>query len=456
MKIEPRRGVIEGFYGRPWTTEQRERMIDLLGEWKLDTFLCSPKDQPSHRVYWQEPYSEAELSKLRNLVERGKKVGVDVGTSLSPGLTLEYSNPDHLQSQLARVIQLSDLGSPLVGIFLDDIPTTLQTVRDRENFADIVEAQIHFVNGLYQKILEAGMELDIIVCPTQYCGIGNEEYISKFGSGLHSDLNLMWTGRQICSTTLTYGDAEILRQSTGHKPFYWDNYPVNDVAMTYELHIGPLRGRESRVIENMSGYLANPMELFESSLIPLRTSANFFKDPEHYDPDSAWQQAVTELLRGATPEEMQAFLHFGRTVQDSCLNGDASPDVSKALNDAAFKWRTGDGIGAAAIFESLAAEISRHAAILCSADFTLSALQKEIMPWVMKYQLGGVVMGEISSVLRANLTMPDEKSINNAINRVQELLNMTHANRYRVFGDHLEMLLRDLIEEFRWAKERLH
>ena len=79
--MSARKGVIEGYYGRPWTVLQRERLIGLLGDWNLDTFLCSPKDQPDHRIYWKEPLSESALAKLKNLVDVGKSVGVDVGTS---------------------------------------------------------------------------------------------------------------------------------------------------------------------------------------------------------------------------------------------------------------------------------------------------------------------------------------------------------------------------------------
>ena len=199
MKNVIRRGVIEGFYGHPWSPRQRERMIDLLAQWKLDTFLCSPKDQPNHRIYWQEPFSELALAQIKSLVDRGKGVGVDVGTSLSPGLTLEYSNPQHLDSQMHRLSQLNSIGCSLVGIFLDDIPGDLQTDGDKKMFSTIIDAQLYFTNTLYERARSQGITMEFIVCPTQYCGIGNEEYISTFGTGLNADLKLMWTGRQICS-----------------------------------------------------------------------------------------------------------------------------------------------------------------------------------------------------------------------------------------------------------------
>lgn len=453
MKNGIRCGVIEGFYGRPWSVPQRERMIDLLATWKLNTFLCSPKDEPNHRIYWQEPFSDLALAKIRNLVDRGANIGVDVGTSLSPGLTLEYSNPDHLDSQLHRLTQLSAIGCSLVGIFLDDIPGELQTEEDKRKFSSIVDAQLYFTNSLYEKALSQGISMEFIVCPTQYHGIGNEEYISTFGSGLNQNLKLMWTGRQICSPTLTYSDAQILEKSTKHQPFYWDNYPVNDVAMTYQLHIGPLRGRDPEIIGNMSGYLANPMELFESSLIPLRTMADFFNNPDAYDPDKSWNAAVNEFF--AMKLERDAFHHFGRTVQDSCLNGDASPDVSMVLNRAAFLWRTKDSLGASGILNSLSSEIAAHSRTLLAQEFTLKDLQSEIRPWVVKYQMGGQVIDYLAQMLSENPNFEDVGRNEESVRSLTHLLSELHSNRYRVFGDHLEMLLSDLIDELEWAIERI-
>ena len=40
------RGVIEGFYGTPWSDEQRLDMIDFLAAHRFNTFLYTPKDDP--------------------------------------------------------------------------------------------------------------------------------------------------------------------------------------------------------------------------------------------------------------------------------------------------------------------------------------------------------------------------------------------------------------------------
>lgn len=37
-------GVVEGFYGRPWTTGQRKELFGKLNRWGLDSYVYAPKD----------------------------------------------------------------------------------------------------------------------------------------------------------------------------------------------------------------------------------------------------------------------------------------------------------------------------------------------------------------------------------------------------------------------------
>ena len=98
-------------------------------------------------------------------------------------------------------------------------------------FDEIVDAHIHLVNKTYAALKKADPEITLTVCPTQYSGDENGYYISKFGSNIPSDVDLFWTGAEICSRVLTVREADELMRSTKHKPRYWDNYPVNDCEM---------------------------------------------------------------------------------------------------------------------------------------------------------------------------------------------------------------------------------
>ncbi len=57
------RGVIEGFYGEPWSHQNRIDLINFCGRNKMNTYWYAPKDDPYHREKWREDYPEEEIEK---------------------------------------------------------------------------------------------------------------------------------------------------------------------------------------------------------------------------------------------------------------------------------------------------------------------------------------------------------------------------------------------------------
>lgn len=51
------RGVIEGFYGTPWSHQARLDVISFAGRQKMNTYIYSPKDDPLLREKWRDLYS---------------------------------------------------------------------------------------------------------------------------------------------------------------------------------------------------------------------------------------------------------------------------------------------------------------------------------------------------------------------------------------------------------------
>lgn len=63
----PHRGVVEGFYGTPWSHKVRLSLIDFYGKFKMNIYLYAPKDDPYHRVpHWRDPYPKKKRMTLRN------------------------------------------------------------------------------------------------------------------------------------------------------------------------------------------------------------------------------------------------------------------------------------------------------------------------------------------------------------------------------------------------------
>ena len=157
------------------------------------------------------------------------------------------------------------------------------------------------------------------MCPTGYHGAGDEEYVVTLGSLLDGRVDLFWTGRAICSPAITAAEAVAFARGALRPPLYWDNYPVNDVAMIHEAHLGPYRGRDPLLDRFSVGVMANAMEHAEASKIALATIADYLWEPADYDPERSWQRALAEV-GGPDAWALQC---FADTVRGSCL---AEPD----------------------------------------------------------------------------------------------------------------------------------
>ena len=63
-------GVIEGFYGPPWSQAERAALFAQMAAWGLDTYLYCPKDDLHHRAVWREPYGETDGATMAALIRR--------------------------------------------------------------------------------------------------------------------------------------------------------------------------------------------------------------------------------------------------------------------------------------------------------------------------------------------------------------------------------------------------
>ncbi|HET8928297.1 MAG TPA: protein O-GlcNAcase [Microbacterium sp.] len=427
------RGIVEGFYGTPWTHTQRLDMIAFLGGLGMNTYVYSPKDDPAVRFTWRTPYADTERDRLRELIAAAHGAGLRFVYALSPGLTVRYGDPADEQAIADRYTALAEDGVHDFGLFFDDIPGDLQHDADRERYPDLIAAQLDLIARV-----AARTPGSLLICPTTYFGYGDEEHITRLGRGLPPGTGLLWTGRQICSATIDGDDARRFRDATGHRPLYWDNYPVNDVAMTAELHIGPYRGRSADLAAHAAGVIANPMERPEASKIALFTIACYLADPAAYDPDESWDAALDALI--PNPADRAAFRLFARTSLGSCLNPDDAPDFSVVLSRALFLVSQGEMDAAADALGELAADYLAAAATLLDAPgFSAPALRAETRPWIEAFRVGAGAVAELSEHIRDGLDPADPRLA--ALVRTRDALR---AGGRRVFGDALDMAVTDL------------
>src|SRR5688572_18850752 len=162
-------GVIEGFYGQPWSQAERFELFDWMAAWGLNAYLYAPKDDLKHRAIWRETYTPAESETLCALIQQCRQKGLTFIYALGPGLDIRYSNPADLECLRKRLAQLMDLGCENFGLLFDDIPDRMAP-EDAARWSSFASAQCHVTNELFRWTRERGPMSRFFFCPTPYCG----------------------------------------------------------------------------------------------------------------------------------------------------------------------------------------------------------------------------------------------------------------------------------------------
>lgn len=119
------RGIIEGFYGGPWSHQDRLDYMTFAGSVKLNRFIYAPKDEPYHRERWRDLYPEAELLRLRELAVAAAANHIRFVYALSPGLSMRFSDEADHALLAAKAGQLWDAGIRSFALLFDDVLTEL-------------------------------------------------------------------------------------------------------------------------------------------------------------------------------------------------------------------------------------------------------------------------------------------------------------------------------------------
>lgn len=389
------RGVIEGFYGTPWSHEDRLHVISRLGAWGMNRYVYAPKDDPLHRARWREPYPEESRRQFAELVAQGERAGVEVGFALSPGLSIRYASADERAALCAKLRGFGELGMRFFALCLDDVPSALVHAEDRATFPSLASAHVALAHELQTAL---GADATLWLVPTDYLGAEPTDYLEELGAALDPAIEVGWTGRTVCTPTIELAEARARAATLRRRLLLWDNVPAADGPMRPMLHLNPYVGRATGLVECASGVLLNPMGHARASLLTLRCAARYLDDPFGYDAERAWEEAAAELGDGA-PE---AFALFARAHRFSPLSLEDRDRELEALL-AQLREALARGADARPALEALRAALSARAAV---GDALRSGLRDrrlyaEIEPWILSHAAETRRMGAALDLLVA-------------------------------------------------------
>ena len=291
-------GVIEGFYGQPWSQAERFALFDSMSKWGLNTYLYAPKDDLKHRALWRELYSPAEAETLGELIRACQKQNIRFIYALSPGLDLRYNQERESKLLRKRFAQMIDLGCRDFALLFDDLPDRMEA-EDEKRFGSFASAQCHVVNALFQWTRERSPGARFLFCPTPYCSrmaerkLGGENYLPTIGRELLLEIDVFWTGPEIISREITVAHVRELQTILRRKPLIWDNLHANDYDGR-RFFCGPYSGRPLELRDEVAGLLSNPNCEFPLNFVPLRTLGYFVNSSGGWDARHAYRSALRE------------------------------------------------------------------------------------------------------------------------------------------------------------------
>ncbi|MFF6869209.1 beta-N-acetylglucosaminidase domain-containing protein [Streptomyces sp. NPDC012450] len=344
------RGITEGFYGRPWTPEQRLAQLDFLARTKQNRYLYAPGDDPYRQVQWREPYPAAQRAEFRALAERARARHVTLGWAVSPAQSMCLASSADVAALTRKLDDMWALGVRFFQLqFQDASYDEWHCSRDADAFGRGPEAaaaaHARVANTVARHLAERhpGGE-PLTVMPTEYYQDGSTAYRAKFAEALDADVRVAWTGVGVVPRTITGGELAGARAALRHPLVTMDNYPVNDYAQD-RLFLGPATGREPAVAAGSAAFLAHAMEQAAASRVPLFTTADYAWNPKGYRPGESWRAAVDDLA-GPDPAAREALRALAGNGASSILAPGSESAYLKPLLAAFWAARTAPDKGA--------------------------------------------------------------------------------------------------------------
>lgn len=389
------RGVVEGFYGTPWSHQARLSQLKFYGKNKMNTYIYGPKDDPYHSApNWRLPYPEKEAVQLQELVAVANSNEVDFVWAIHPGQDIKWNQQDR-DILLAKFEKMYQLGVRSFAVFFDDI----------SGEGTNPQKQAELLNYIDENFVQTKPDVTpLIMCPTEYNKSWSNpkgNYLTTLGEKLNPSIQIMWTGDRVVSD-ITRDGISWINERIKRPAYIWWNFPVSDYVRDHLL-LGPVYGNDTTISGQMSGFVTNPMEHAEASKIAIYSVASYAWNPTKYDTWQTWKDAIRTILPDAA-EELECFAIHN---SDLGVNGhlyrrEESQDIQPAV-ERFLKGYVENGKYETADFEALQNTFERMAE---SADILLintenKPLIQEITPWLYQFRLLAETGKEVLNMVKS-------------------------------------------------------
>ncbi|WP_299527507.1 beta-N-acetylglucosaminidase domain-containing protein [uncultured Streptomyces sp.] len=297
------RGTTEGFYGRPWTLDERLGHLAFMGRTKQNRYLYAAGDDAYRQARWREPYPADRRAEFRAVAAKARAEHVTLGWAVSPGQAMCLASEGDVRALNRKIDSMWALGVRAFQLQFQDVSySEWHCDEDARTFGDgpaaAARAQARVAGAVAGHLAARHPDAEpLSVLPTEYYQDGATDYRTALAGALDPRVQVAWTGVGVVPRTITGGELSRARDAFRHPLVTMDNYPVNDYAQD-RIFLGPYTGRDPAVAAGSAALLANAMEQAAASRIPLFTAADYAWNPRGYRPQASWRAAVDDLAGG--------------------------------------------------------------------------------------------------------------------------------------------------------------
>ena len=267
------RGFIEGYYGNPWSTEDRVNLMKWGGYYKLNAYFYAPKDDPKHRTQWDVLYTDEELEKkIKPLAVAGNESKCRYVYALHPfpqgnHLRFDANYDADLAKLKAKFKQVIDQGVRQIAILADDFwnpggQNGLRLLNDMTEWLKEVKKEY------------PDMKMTIPYVPFDYMGNGSSAELQTLKQA-PDNVQIVMTGGRVWGE-VTNNFTSTFTNNVGRGPFMWINWPCTDnskkhlIMGGYDTFLHP--GVDPSKIQ---GIMLNPMQQSEPSKAAIFGNASY-------------------------------------------------------------------------------------------------------------------------------------------------------------------------------------
>ena len=371
------RGIVEGFYGYPYSFAVKRDLMNFFKRYKMNTYLYGAKSDPYHSGFWRESYPEqissiqeknGWLSKdmIKSLARLSLETKVNFIWAIHPnsGKAVDFGSPETTRKAendvLGKFEQMHSLGVRQFAVFLDDAGWNFNDV---DNYRDFLTNLQSKMEQKYNKnfVNESDTILPLHFVPHIYAiNFTNKKNLKTYFDAISQTpekIVVYTTGSGVWSSVKNE-DFVTMNNLMKRPVALWWNYPCNDnkdgriytADMYSTLKEMGLQIPDSSVPQCL-GLVSNPMQQGEVAKICLFGVADYSWNTSAFNTEKNWNASFSAIvgngmsslykflakyLRFQDPEELHALIEQFKSNNDDSSRKQLT-QLFKSIQDSTSK-----------------------------------------------------------------------------------------------------------------------